>query len=151
MSDPVLSILWAFTHGLLTISYEAVTTVIILCLRKLKHGDFKLQCGGVRLQGSCSWQLFYSSLLSCETGHSRYHSSEKDLLEQKVELWTQSWSSHEKVLMLFSLSIFMEEFTLNLQDSIYRVEAEKDVGKKRLQHDICLMWIPFVRLGIEFR
>ena len=54
MSDPVLSILIAFTHGLLTISYEVITTATVLHIKQLKHGDFKLRHGGVRFQGSCS-------------------------------------------------------------------------------------------------
>lgn len=54
MSDLVLSIFEAFPHGLLTISCEVVTAVIILHMRQLKHGDFKLGCGGVRLLDSWS-------------------------------------------------------------------------------------------------
>lgn len=95
----------------------------------------------------------YSTVLSClvrPAFPSITHLKRKHLLEKNVEVWTQSWGSHRRS-WCSSLCLFMEEFTLSFQDSIYHLEAEKDVGKKRLRHPICLMWVPFVRLGIQFR
>lgn len=116
------------THTILWSSYYYYH--VMLYMRKLKHGDFKLRWGRVRLQSSCSWQLFYSSLLSCENGFQvLLILKRKDVSERK-----KNCKCRVQVVMRKpwppSLCLFMEEFILNFEDSMYYVEAEEGCGKE---------------------
>ena len=107
---------WIFFHYILYRKLMRQLWLSHFIHEKTEAQRFQLRWGEVRLQSSCSW-LFYSSLLSCERGHSRYYSSWKGRASQREK---QNCECRVQVVMRrpWTPSLcLIKEFTLNFKDS----------------------------------